>query len=96
MNFESILNQIIEAYPAHLFIPFFILLALIIIAKSAWFKGVLGECMVNIAAKIFLNRNEYHLINNATLPAQKGTTQIDHIIVSRYGVFVVETKNMKG
>ena len=31
-----------------------------------------------------------------TLPTEDGTTQIDHIIVSRYGVFVVETKNMKG
>jgi restriction system protein len=31
-----------------------------------------------------------------TLPTEDGTTQIDHIIVSRYGVFVIETKNMKG
>jgi restriction system protein len=51
---------------------------------------------VNIAAKLFLNRNEYHLIKNVTLPKEDGTTQIDHIIVSKYGVFVVETKNMKG
>jgi len=27
---------------------------------------------------------------------EQGTTQIDHIIVSKYGIFVVETKNMKG
>ena len=33
---------------------------------------------------------------NVTLPTENGTTQIDHIIVSRFGVFVVETKNMKG
>lgn len=31
-----------------------------------------------------------------TLPTENGTTQIDHIIVSVFGVFVVETKNMKG
>jgi predicted RNA-binding Zn-ribbon protein involved in translation (DUF1610 family) len=30
------------------------------------------------------------------LPTEDGSTQIDHIIVSEYGVFVVETKNMKG
>ncbi len=30
------------------------------------------------------------------MPTQDGSTQIDHIIVSEYGVFVVETKNMKG
>ncbi len=26
----------------------------------------------------------------------KGITQIDHIIVSIYGVFIIETKNYKG
>jgi predicted RNA-binding Zn-ribbon protein involved in translation (DUF1610 family) len=31
-----------------------------------------------------------------TLPTEDGSTQIDHIIVSVFGVFVVETKNMKG
>jgi len=31
-----------------------------------------------------------------TIATHDGTTQIDHIIVSRYGIFVIETKNMKG
>ena len=43
-----------------------------------------------------LDKNEYHFIKNVTLPIENGTTQIDHIIVSVYGVFVVEAKNMKG
>jgi len=30
------------------------------------------------------------------IAAGQGTTQIDHVIVSRYGAFVVETKNMSG
>lgn len=51
---------------------------------------------MNLAAKLFLNKDEYHLIKNVTLPTEGGTTQIDHIIVSKYGVFVIETKNMKG
>lgn len=72
-----------------------------IIIKSAWFKGVLGEWQVNLLIKLFLNKNKYHLIKNVTLPTftdgkKQGTTQIDHIIVSQYGIFVVETKNMKG
>lgn len=29
-------------------------------------------------------------------PKKKGTTQIDHVLLSRYGIFVIETKNMKG
>ena len=74
-------------------IPIFIFA---IIIKSAWFKGVLGEWQVNLLIKFFLDKNDYHLIKNVTLPTEDGTTQIDHIIVSKYGIFVVETKNMKG
>ena len=74
-------------------IPIFIFAVII---KSAWFKGVLGEWQVNLLIKFFLDKNDYHLIKNVTLPTDDGTTQIDHIIVSKYGIFVVETKNMKG
>lgn len=38
----------------------------------------------------------YHLLNNVTLPILDGTTQVDHILVSRFGVFVIETKDYKG
>lgn len=59
-------------------------------------KGLFGEWIVNLAANMFLDKNQYHLFKNVTLPTEEGTTQIDHVIVSRYGVFVIETKNMKG
>ena len=74
-------------------------LPIIIVAglfKIPWFKGIFGEFLVNTLSRIFLDKNEYHLIKNVTIPTEDGTTQIDHIIVSPYGVFVVETKNMKG
>jgi len=77
----------------------YLLVALVIIGvfKSPWFKGILGEYIVNLIAKLSLDKNVYHLIKDVTLPTDDGgTTQIDHIIVSPYGVFVVETKNMKG
>ena len=37
-----------------------------------------------------------HPHHNVTLMMEDGTTQIDHLYVSKFGVFVVETKNMKG
>ncbi|WP_319406291.1 nuclease-related domain-containing protein [uncultured Desulfosarcina sp.] len=64
--------------------------------KTPWFKGVCGEFYVHVLAKIHLNKDKYHVLRNVTLPTTDGTTQIDHIIVSEYGVFVIETKNMKG
>jgi len=75
------------------FIPLMILVTLL---KTPWFKGVMGEFIVNLSAKLYLDKTTYHLIKNVTLPTENGSTQIDHIIVSKYGVFVVETKNMKG
>ena len=74
-------------------IPLFLLVAVL---KSARFKGWVGEAIVNLSAHFLLDRKTYHLIRNVTLPTEDGTTQIDHLIVSPYGVFVVETKNMKG
>lgn len=64
--------------------------------KTPWFKGVVGEAMVKLAAKLRLHADTYHRVHNVTLPTPDGTTQIDHIFVSRFGIFVVETKNMKG
>lgn len=74
-------------------IPAAILVAFI---KSAWFKGLIGEFVINVSARLLLDKNKYHLIKNVTLPTNGGSTQIDHIIVSEFGVFVLETKNMKG
>ena len=91
MDYSSIINQFIGATWY-----FILIIILIIIIKSSWFKGITGEFMVNILARMFLDKHVYHLIKNVTLPTENGTTQIDHIIVSKYGVFVVETKNMKG
>lgn len=72
------------------------LMLVIGVVKSPWFKGHLGECVVNLAIKLRLDKDTYHLIKNVTLPTEDGTTQIDHVIVSVYGVFTVETKNMQG
>jgi restriction system protein len=88
---NQIFSQIILAY--WWTIP---LLFLIAFLKSSFMKGVFGELLVNLAAKFFLDKKIYTLFKNVTLPTEDGTTQIDHVIVSRYGVFVIETKNMKG
>lgn len=62
----------------------------------SFIKGLSGELQSTLAKKVFLDANVYEDINNVTLPTSNGTTQIDHVIVSRFGIFVVETKNMSG
>ena len=66
------------------------------ILTSRSFKGWLGEFLVKRIATAQLDEDTYHQFHDVTLPTADGTTQIDHIIVSKYGIFVIETKNMSG
>lgn len=38
----------------------------------------------------------YYVIDDLTIPTRNSTTQIDHVVVSVYGIFVIETKNYTG
>lgn len=75
------------------FIPVFILLGLL---KSPWAKGHIGEWLVRFAAHRQLDERTYRGLHNVTLNTPDGTTQIDHVFISVYGIFVLETKNMGG
>jgi hypothetical protein len=58
-------------------------------------KGYLGEKPIRDKLKD-LPQGTYHVLNNVMIPSRNKTTQIDHIIISRFGIFVIETKNYKG
>lgn len=56
-----------------------------------------GERAVsNKIASLIGKNNEYQSFDGLILKTPDGTTQIDHLIVSPYGIFVIETKNLKG
>jgi len=59
-------------------------------------RGWLGEKIATFGMWALLDQTIYHRVDNAIIPAPNGTTQIDHILVSQFGVFVIETKNLKG
>ncbi|MGF1574456.1 MAG: NERD domain-containing protein [Cyanophyceae cyanobacterium] len=63
---------------------------------SNFLKGWAGEAMGAVAHWAFLDKSIYFPFNNLTLPTKNGTTQIDHVIVSKYGIFVIEAKNIDG
>lgn len=64
--------------------------------NQATIKGWLGEKQVsNLLNK--LDPENYILLNDLYIPKENGqTTQIDHILISHKGLFVIETKNYKG
>jgi hypothetical protein len=55
-----------------------------------------GEALLTALVQANFGPPDYHLMNHVTLKLQDGTTQIDHVLVSRFGVFVIETKDYKG
>lgn len=63
--------------------------------RDYWYSNQ-GESLVRRALVEQLPPESWHLLNNVTLQVEDGTTQIDHVLVSRFGVFVIETKHYKG
>jgi hypothetical protein len=55
-----------------------------------------GEALLSRVVLTNFVPPDYHLMNHVTLQLDDGTTQVDHILVSRFGVFVIETKHYKG
>lgn len=79
----------------YLFFSIWFLLLVIWLITTKRGKGIAGERVVTY----FLNKldkSKYFTINDITLKINDRTTQIDHIVVSCYGIFVIETKNWKG
>ncbi len=81
------------------FLPIVIIFAIFFIIKKLGLlpsKGETGERKM-VQALSSLSDNEYIKLHNITIPDnQGGTTQIDHIVISKYGLFVIETKNYSG
>ena len=72
-----------------------ILLVAILVIRKARGKGWEGEWIV--ARKLRRLPHGYIVLNDLLLPTTgQGSTQIDHLVVSEYGVFVIETKNYSG
>lgn len=65
-----------------------------IIRSSASWKGKEGEKAVRKVLRRL--SDEYKVLDDVVLKTAHGTTQIDHVVVSRYGVFAIETKNYRG
>ncbi|MEP2783738.1 MAG: nuclease-related domain-containing protein [Pseudoruegeria sp.] len=66
------------------------------ILRRASVLGSIGELKVALRLRRALDPDIYTIFHEVLLPSRGGTTQIDHVIVSRFGIFVIETKNMSG
>lgn len=51
-------------------------------------KGFMGEFSINLLLN-FLDSRKYKVLSNIIIQSGNSTTQIDHILVSNYGIFVM-------
>ena len=58
-------------------------------------RGENGEAFV-AAMLTHLPSDEYIILNDISIKDELGVHQIDHIVISRYGIFVIETKEYHG
>ena len=63
--------------------------------KLPQIKGRMGEKSVALSLS-FLPDEEYIVLNNILLKSGNYSCQMDHIVISIYGIFVIETKTYKG
>lgn len=59
-----------------------------------YFKGKIGEKAIH---DILLTlSDEYHVWKDIVIQNNGYSVQIDHLVISPYGIFVIETKNYRG
>ena len=82
------------------FLSIFLIFAIISLTIFGWWynspkqKGKRGEMRIHDI--LMQLPDEYHVMDDVMLKTTNGTTQIDHIVVSKYGIFAIETKNYRG
>ena len=79
------------------------IIAVVVLLRIVWMVirsrvcGAFGETLLAAVLRRKLDASLYHVLNDIYLPLDDGsTTQIDHVVISPFGVFVIETKTYKG
>lgn len=82
-----------------LFIIIIVLVLLFFIAKailnSPKFKGIKGENKVKRKLGNSIPNKKY-VLSDIIIKEGENTSQIDHIVINEYGIYVIETKNYSG
>lgn len=72
------------------------LTALVALLRSPRMLGRAGERRVAGLLRKALTGEPHRIFRDVTLPAQRGSSQIDVLAISTRGIFVVEVKNLRG
>lgn len=94
----SLINLIIQLFKTLYIYRWIIIMIMTLILMKIYYpnlRGYIGELKVRIKLNK-LNKKEYIVLNDIMINIEDRTHQIDHIVLSRYGIFVIEMKNYYG
>ena len=95
----EIIKSIINTYlnNPNLLLQTIILIILCVLLKIYYpkFRGFMGEFWVKLELRK-LPKDKYIIFNDIMIEDEKGTHQIDHLVLSKFGIFVIEMKNYYG
>ena len=72
------------------------IVAVMSVATSRWYAGKHTGRRTRKIAEAFLDRQTYRQLHDVILETKDGPVRIDHVVVSRFGVFVIEAMDMRG
>ena len=92
-------NELVNSFLKEMYLnnPILIILAILAIICALFGNkiiGYAGEFWVRMELKKL--PKEYLIINDLLLKYNNKTCQIDHLVISKYGIFVIETKQYNG
>ncbi|MBT8063554.1 MAG: NERD domain-containing protein [Gammaproteobacteria bacterium] len=72
------------------------LVLLLFFLSSPRFRGDIAETRVRRILGTGLDKGRYTVFHQLVVPAGAGTVTIDHVVVSKFGIFVIESEYARG
>lgn len=72
------------------------LLLLIFYLASPRYRGEIAERRVRRILAAGLDSRRYTVLNDVIIPSGGGTMRLDHVVVSKFGIFVIESQYARG
>jgi len=92
---DQFVNEFLKYFFSNPFVILFFIVVIIVAIFNKQIIGWFGEHWTKQALKK-LPKNEYKILNDVFIETNGITHQIDHVVVSSYGIFSIETKQYNG
>jgi len=92
---DQFVNEFLKYFFSNPFVILFFIVVIIVAIFNKQIIGWFGEHWTKQALNK-LPKNEYKILNDVFIETNGITHQIDHVVVSSYGIFSIETKQYNG